>query len=426
MIQKLVWKFNNFNLILESWYDDEKYYPYLIELWLNYPSIENLNKFISQEKLLEEKMDSFRINYKLWPSDIKSSFKSIIQQTKNTTVFEEKLINIFKNQHSEEDILIQSLIDEYLKKVDNDIPQKEKDIEENYKENAKIMAFNFIKTVICGILVEKGQDILFNKYRTFDASIQLSKSLNIDKTEELAKIVLNYYESDYYKCKRPKWLDKGHLDELVDKIKSKLKSRLEYIYDNKNAYAIHAILSFHQLVNTIKSLSQTYKDYNKIDNYKEELEKIVEDFNKHKKLGILPSNFEEALKIINNVLEKIEKDVLKLKNFIKKIYDELKRQDESKNQTFSRTIFTGGLGVSSLTGTIVCSGGGAIYFGALTILNIFTTLANIKDYKKKIEIMDELNKLYEKAIKENKRMHQDIEDIFLLLKGKKTLDIPKY
>ena len=44
LFEKLIDKFDNFFIILDSWYLDNKYYSYIKELWINYISIENLIK----------------------------------------------------------------------------------------------------------------------------------------------------------------------------------------------------------------------------------------------------------------------------------------------------------------------------------------------------------------------------------------------
>lgn len=44
IFEKLSDKFDNFCIILDSWYLDNKYRSYIKELWINYISIENLIK----------------------------------------------------------------------------------------------------------------------------------------------------------------------------------------------------------------------------------------------------------------------------------------------------------------------------------------------------------------------------------------------
>lgn len=73
ILKKLLIKFDNFLIILYTWYKEDKYYKYLEELWVKYPSIEDLKAF-DEEKDLSDRLKSYGINYEYWPKDIKESF----------------------------------------------------------------------------------------------------------------------------------------------------------------------------------------------------------------------------------------------------------------------------------------------------------------------------------------------------------------
>ena len=88
-LKKLLIKFDNFLNILYSWYKEDKYYEYLEELWLKYPSIEDL-RALETEKELADRLQSYSINYNYWPTDIKESFKKCINQTEGTKVMDLK------------------------------------------------------------------------------------------------------------------------------------------------------------------------------------------------------------------------------------------------------------------------------------------------------------------------------------------------
>ena len=249
MVKKLVWKFNNFNMVLESWYEDKKYYPYIKELWINYAPIEKMKQdIINNQKLFEDQMKSLGINYKDWPSDIKSTSKTII--------FDEKIIRQLKNEFREEMEIIEELIlmSKYYIEPNNE--------EENYDiaENAKILVFNFAKNYVVG----KGMS-LFIPYslksgKLINAKNVLLNEFQFKDADELAKTLINYYDSDYY-IKRPEWLEKGHLDDLIKKMQLNFKQKVKYFYDNNFVCAIHTILSFINVGYSIYQLSQTYKDY---------------------------------------------------------------------------------------------------------------------------------------------------------------------
>lgn len=103
--EKLLDKFDNFSIILEDWYLDEKYYKYLKELWIKYISIENLKE--RDEKKLEEILKSNQIDYINWPDGIKDDFKTKINNTSNTRIMAIK--SVLENELSEFNNVIQQL-----------------------------------------------------------------------------------------------------------------------------------------------------------------------------------------------------------------------------------------------------------------------------------------------------------------------------
>ena len=117
--------------------------------------------------------------------------------------------------------------------------------EENYDiaENAKILAFNFAKNYVVG----KGMSLFIpnslKSGKLINAKNVLLNEFHFEDADELAKTLINYYDSDYY-IKRPEWLEKGHLDDLIKKMQLNFKQKVKYFYDNNYVCTIHTILSF--------------------------------------------------------------------------------------------------------------------------------------------------------------------------------------
>ena len=85
--ERLLDKFDNFSVILEEWYLDQKYYEYLKELWSNYISIESLQKKNDNEI---EKFLKIMILIIKNGTNIKNDFKMQINNTKKTEIWEDK------------------------------------------------------------------------------------------------------------------------------------------------------------------------------------------------------------------------------------------------------------------------------------------------------------------------------------------------
>jgi len=89
MFERLLDKFDNFYVILDSWYKDEKYHQYLKEIWKKYISIENLRG--KDDRELEKIFKLNHIDDSNWPEDIKEEFKILIRSTKDTRVIKLKI-----------------------------------------------------------------------------------------------------------------------------------------------------------------------------------------------------------------------------------------------------------------------------------------------------------------------------------------------
>lgn len=137
LLKKLLIKFDNFLYVLYSWYKEDKYYKYLEELWIKYPSIEDL-KVLETEKELADRLKSYSINYTYWPKDIKESFKKCINDTNGTKVME------LKKQLEDNYSQVSSVVEE-LKLLKSKFNETN---EQLYEKNAENMALTIIETVL--------------------------------------------------------------------------------------------------------------------------------------------------------------------------------------------------------------------------------------------------------------------------------------
>ena len=60
-------KFDNFKIILEQYYEDNKYYPYIQDLWVNNISIEDLKQYEKNEDSFINILKSMTNKYDEWP-----------------------------------------------------------------------------------------------------------------------------------------------------------------------------------------------------------------------------------------------------------------------------------------------------------------------------------------------------------------------
>ena len=117
----LVYKFQNFSILLFQWYNKTDAMKYLKELWENYICFEDLRN-LNQEQL--EAFMNEKTTYKNWPTSIKNEYKISIRNTQDTIISElknsfESLSEFEKNLYNSLEDLIKTNGEEYpgIKKV---------------------------------------------------------------------------------------------------------------------------------------------------------------------------------------------------------------------------------------------------------------------------------------------------------------------
>ena len=89
--QLLIAKFNNYHNLLFEWYEDNKNYIYLKELWLKNICLEYL---INMKELeIEDVLKAKDIYINKWPSDKKDIFIQNLRASKNTICKKQKIFS---------------------------------------------------------------------------------------------------------------------------------------------------------------------------------------------------------------------------------------------------------------------------------------------------------------------------------------------
>lgn len=410
MFEKLLDKFDNFNVIIEAWYKDKQYYPFLKEIWTRYICIENLRG--KDEKEIEKLLISNKINYNNWPENIKDEFNILINNTDKTRIMELK--NIIDNQFSEFNCLIEGLLK--FKKNVKDIP----DIKQ-YEINAKNMIFAIIGTVFLPIAycASKGFDAVDNKQiKSVEKLICKNTFFEDKKIKSLTKNLMNIIEGDegthIYELKpdpdlieevRVKCTD-GKIDNLP------LCKTAKTFLKNKWVYGLHAILSFLNLGYAVIEFTKTYNGFDEIKNYKKRYNDIKTNFDLHKKqIGILPDDFKEAIKIIKDIYEKIREDQKELQKLMEDIMKSIKFQESQQTKATVSLIGSLALGTAGVIGGFSTGNFASAIYGASTVMNIISGITNGANIIISKNIVKQLNDILDKAINLNKEIQDKIDEL---------------
>ena len=421
IFKKLLIKFDNFLFLLYDWYKSDKYYPYLEELWINYPCLEDL-KIISEEKELEEKLKKYSINYNNWPPEIKKSFREIINQTEGTRALE------FKNEIEDKFSQVYNLIEEL--RILRDAHQEEGD--KIYVSNSNTLILGIISSVIPilgGTFINKAindknirlVNKIINQKCFISQKEKASFSKGVLKCIEKKKLTGKY---DFYDAK--KRLHKLNIKCKNGKLDLQLGQKVRAIFKSKLICGMHAALSFLNLGWSVYELRKTYNEFEKVEMYKRKLKEISKLFEIHKnEIGILPEDFNEATSRIRNVYNKIKEDLKCLKELMKEIKKSIEFQKSQKNKSIVGLATSIGLGAFGVIGGIVTCNGVSVAYGISTVANIISGVCHGTNLSMSCVLIDKFNEVLEEAEKEEQLIQDEIDLLINELMERVKLD-PKF
>lgn len=462
--KQLANKFDNF-FKLNEYYEEDKYYPYIRDLWLKNICLEDLGKNDYTHKLKK-----FDIKYEEWSNDFKEKFVQLLLSTEQTRVYELK--DKFKDQYNSYYQLIQTL---------NGLKQKFEDKPENkgYSDTCD----KITNTIICPIFktlltlgfgayannivkeasIIKGQNLIItdivdelvsetSEYGLFEGRrINNKKKLAENMFNKLKEMIcedsnqtyaLNLDLDDISKCKwyefHPNNDGTLNLDYQVTAKNGEmlhynsnlnLKELLETILkDNVCSLAILAasVINVGYSIYNFNQICEEYKNLVEID---KEFEEIKESFNSHKKLlEKLPDRITDAVDYINGIIKYIRDDYSHLNNHINNINQKIQKAEDIKFKSKIGMGVSIGLGLLSLGGSLLSIGQNlftASVNGISTAGNAFALKKNYDSYELSKKVISELNEKLKRAIDLGNEINDFINKLIDELKGKEN-EIPKF
>ena len=407
-LKKLLIKIDNFLYILSSWYKDDKYYKYLEELWLKYPSIEDL-KVLETEKELADRLQSYSINYTYWPKDIKESFKNCIDQTLGTKVM------VLKKQFEDNFSQVSNVVSE-LKLLKSKFKETK---EELYEKNAENIALKIISVTLLagGILADKA--IEDKKVRAVKKLVSKKCFTSPKENELFAKSILKTIKEKKLTGNYNFYDNKRRLHELNIKCKNgkldniNLDQKVRAVFKSQYVCGLHAVLSFINLCWSIYEFTQTYKGFEEVKNYKIKLEECKTLFEMHKnEIGLLPDDFILATERIKNVIKEIRQDQQRLRDLINDIRKSIAIQENQRKKSIGGLAASIGLGAFGIIGGIISCNGVSVMYGISTAMNIASGAAHTANIVMSSKILDQLNQVLDEAYKEEEKIQQEIDSLF--------------
>ena len=229
-IKRLAYKFENFSPILYEFYKDNNFYEYLIELWVEYPNMDNL-KALKDAKKISSELSSILPNYSSWPDDVKEKLmKPII----NTQLVCKEIKEKIEKEYPDIDAVLKNLTKIY--KIFSEI----KDVE--YLTKNKNIYYNYF---LNGFLEKINKNISFNI--SFTEFINITKN-SIPKNFELDgdkifHLILNLV------------VNKENIKGIIELYKKVSDDKSIHI-ENINEEYIDNIISIKNLTNMVETTKQ--------------------------------------------------------------------------------------------------------------------------------------------------------------------------
>ena len=254
--ENLLAKFDNFSIILDEWYLDKRYYEYIKDLWINNINIENLRK--ENENGIDSLLNSFNIDYKNWPDNVKDDFKKKIRKNKNQRILKTQIVGELRNkldkiicafnEHKEKIHILPDNYKESLEKINEVISlifQDYSELEElmvEIKANIEILNKNKNKSTLGligsgilgfagiagGILALNGFSIAYGISGILNTFAAFRQKSTINEFQELVKYLCSILEDAMNQGKK--------IQDVVDDLKmiaSKINGQLANFIENQ-------------------------------------------------------------------------------------------------------------------------------------------------------------------------------------------------
>lgn len=381
----LVYKFQNFSILLLQWFNKTDTMKYLKELWENYICFEDLRN-LNQEQL--ETFMNGKTTYKNWPTNIKNEYEKCIRNTKDTIISELK--NSFESLSKFEKNLYNSLED--LIKTNGEEYPGIKKVSEKYEYE---------------ILKNSSKEVRKISFETF----MQFKNVIIPPSME-------------------NWAFSEKLKSMMDSCNNYIHSNYQ---ENLNLYNIvDGVFGLIDFVFGIEDFNSICKEVEQFKEFKDILEKIIQDFNSNKD-AILNSeklftySLEKMKFEIQNGIDKIKGNLSDLNNLILYIEKAIEGAEKGRNTSFISSLASFvSLGLSMNNMMFMMNNKYDLFCVGMHSASCVINAINVVKY---VNLIKDLKNLLEEAKEKRKKMLDDINIVKNFIKKKLTIineGIPKY
>lgn len=443
--KQLAQKFQDNKELTLEYYDKEKYYNYVLQIWR--PNILQALKSAESQQKKNEILSRHKIKVSEWDDEFKKNFTTII----DTPPIEDLLASRFQNyiqadygdfdeliknvdkckkkiQNDEEshcnkilranletsmNKVVKEIVPNYLKKLKNELPNLYSKIKDKEKENA-------IQDIIDSGLTKSNEKKLIEKVKKIYEKQQEFDPLNFDFNKEynqLRELGERFNNEEYYKY--------AYGEDIVEFHQTNISEKAEVVFSNEIVKSAVLGLSMANLTYSVSHLSQTLMNYNSFtEQFKSRIDIIRNNFIKHQSEVKVIDDEEDVDKIIEIIKEsgqKFNQDLIDITELIDEIKDAKNNVKTEKNKTIFNLFLSGGGIVVGTIGFSCTKGEDRLDYAKASAAQVFSFISNCVDIHTQNKALEEYEGYLKEAYELKDKINNEINELrkkFYGLSGK--------
>lgn len=430
--KQLVQKFEDNKELTIQYYNNEKYYEYVLLIWKK--NILQKLKEANNENEQNQILRSYNIDTSKWDGEFKEYFQIIIN-TKPIKDLAERMKNYIETDYGNFDDLIKTVnkCKNRVKNSDNNHCNKVFGANLNTSMNKVLKEFipKFLKNIadeignIPSILKEKEKEKATNTVKSLSLTSTEEKKLidEIKKIYENSEKEKNNISSIFDVNKEFKQLkdlsckfnaenfdfDSDNDDDNNELVFNELdfKDKANTIFSNKMIK--HAILGISLANATYSCLhcANTFMNYKLFSKqFAERLDLIKKNFEKHQnKVELIPDDIDEAIEQVIKCGQNFNQDLEDVEELINEINDAINGVQNEKNSSILNIIGSSGGLLIGIFGFSVTEGDDRIEYATASLADVLAIVANTSD----VMVRSKQLKEYEKYLNDAKELKKKIQ-----------------
>lgn len=444
--RQLAQKFQDNKELTLEYYDKEKYYNYVLQIWR--PNILQALKSAEPQQKKDEILSRHKIKVSEWDDDFRDNFMIIISTPPIEDLLASRLKNYIQADYGDFDELIKNvdkckkkiqndeeshcnkilranletsmnkvvkeIVPNYLKKLKNELPNLYSEIKNKEKENA-------IQDIIDSGLTKSNEKKLIEKVRKIYEKQQEFDPLNFDFNKEynqLKELGERFNNEEYFK-----YAFGG--EDIVVFNQTELSEKAEVVFSNEIVKSAVLGLSMANLTYSVSHLSQTLMNYNSFtEQFKSRIDIIRNNFIKHQSEVKVIDDEEDVDKVIELIKEngkKFNQDLTDITELINEIKDAINNVKTEKNKTIFNMFLSGGGLVVGAIGFSCTKGEDRLDYAKASAAQVFSLISNCIDIHTQNKALEEFKGYLEEAYELKDKINNEIDKLrkkFYGLSGK--------